>query len=136
MGSGKEKSNLFIFPTPPSSSLLTVSPFESDWYWSQVLSCLVWTELRILQGWCTTEPGNQPGDSSISSKAMSFMNSLINDIFERIANESSRLAKYAKRKTLGFRDIESAVKLLLPGELATHAISEGTKVVTRFKSST
>ena len=33
-------------------------------------------------------------DTGISSKAMSIMNSFVNDIFERIAGESSRLAQY------------------------------------------
>ncbi|XP_047951708.1 histone H2B.3-like [Salvia hispanica] len=46
-------------------------------------------------------------DIGISSKAMGIMNSFINDIFE---------------------------KLVLPGELAKHAVSEGTKAVTKFTS--
>ena len=32
-------------------------------------------------------------DTGVSSKAMSIMNSFVKDIFERIANEASRLAK-------------------------------------------
>ncbi|XP_011293578.2 histone H2B [Musca domestica] len=36
-------------------------------------------------------------DTGISSKAMSIMNSFVNDIFERIAAEASRLAHYNKR---------------------------------------
>ncbi|CAM9165017.1 unnamed protein product, partial [Lampetra planeri] len=36
-------------------------------------------------------------DTGISSKAMSIMNSFVNDIFERIAGEASRLAHYNKR---------------------------------------
>ncbi|KAL0919600.1 hypothetical protein M5K25_011703 [Dendrobium thyrsiflorum] len=35
-------------------------------------------------------------DIAISSKAMSIMNSFINDIFEKLANEASRLARYNK----------------------------------------
>ncbi|RXN06663.1 histone H2B-like protein [Labeo rohita] len=35
-------------------------------------------------------------DTGISSKAMGVMNSFVNDIFERIAGESSRLAHYNK----------------------------------------
>merc|ERR1711993_57655 len=35
-------------------------------------------------------------DTGVSSKAMSIMNSFVNDIFERIAAESSRLAHYNK----------------------------------------
>lgn len=68
-------------------------------------------------------------DPGISRKAMGIMNSFINDIFERIATETSRLALYSKRSTLSSREIQTAVKLLLPGELSKHAISEGTKAV-------
>lgn len=74
-------------------------------------------------------------DTGISSKAMSIMNSFVNDIFERIAGESSRLAHYNKRHTITSREIQTAVRLLLPGELAKHAVSEGTKAVTKYTSS-
>ncbi|XP_061656921.1 histone H2B 7-like [Syngnathoides biaculeatus] len=74
-------------------------------------------------------------DTGISSKAMSIMNSFVNDIFERIASEASRLAHYNKRSTITSREIQTAVRLLLPGELAKHAVSEGTKAVTKYTSS-
>lgn len=74
-------------------------------------------------------------DTGVSSKAMSIMNSFVNDIFERIASESSRLAHYNKRSTITSREIQTAVRLLLPGELAKHAVSEGTKAVTKYTSS-
>lgn len=65
---------------------------------------------------------------------MNIMNSFINDTFDRIAMESSELVRYNKRRTLSSREIQTSVKLLLPGELAKHAISEGTKAVTKFTS--
>ena len=74
-------------------------------------------------------------DTGVSSRAMSIMNSFVNDIFERIAAESSRLAHYNKRSTITSREIQTAVRLLLPGELAKHAVSEGTKAVTKYTSS-
>ena len=74
-------------------------------------------------------------DTGVSSKAMSIMNSFVNDIFERIAAESSRLAHYNRRSTITSREIQTAVRLLLPGELAKHAVSEGTKAVTKYTSS-
>ena len=55
------------------------------------------------------------------------------DIFERIAAESGRLARYNKRQTISSREIQTAVRLLLPGELAKHAVSEGTKAVTKVR---
>ncbi|AAF23280.1 Histone H2B.8 [Arabidopsis thaliana] len=74
-------------------------------------------------------------DIGISGKAMGIMNSFINDTFEKIALESSRLARYNKKPTITSREIQTAVRLVLPGELAKHAVSEGTKAVTKFTSS-
>ena len=73
-------------------------------------------------------------DTGISSKAMSIMNSFINDMFDKIATEASRLSLYNKKPTITSREIQTAVRLVLPGELAKHAVSEGTKAVTKFTS--
>jgi len=73
-------------------------------------------------------------DTGVSNKAMSIMNSFVNDIFERIADEASKLASYNKRSTISSREIQTAVRLLLPGELSKHAVSEGTKAVTKYNS--
>ena len=72
------------------------------------------------------------GDTGVSKKSMSIMNSFINDIFEKIAMEASKLVRYNKKHTLSAREVQSAVKLLLPGELAKHAIIEGAKAVNKF----
>ena len=74
-------------------------------------------------------------DVGVSSKAMSIMNSFVNDIFERIAGEASRLTHQNKKNTMSSREIQTSVRLLLPGELAKHAVSEGTKAVTKYTSS-
>ena len=74
-------------------------------------------------------------DVGISSKAMSIMNSFVNDLFGQIAGEASRLAHSNKKATVGSREIQTAVRLTLPGELAKHAVSEGTKAVTKYSSS-
>ncbi len=73
-------------------------------------------------------------DTGISSKAMSILNSFIADIFEKIAVETASLARYNKKPTVTSREIQTAVRLILPGELAKHAVSEGTKAVTKFTS--
>ena len=83
---------------------------------------------------------------------MAILNSFVNDIFERIATEASsmlphlcrtvqntyslslELASYSKKSTISSREIQTSVRLILPGELAKHAISEGTKSVTKFSS--
>merc|ERR1712216_600232 len=72
--------------------------------------------------------------TGISKRSMSIMNSFINDIFEKISTEAARLVRYSKRHTLSSREVQTAVRLLLPGELAKHAVVEGTKAVTKFSS--
>ena len=71
-------------------------------------------------------------DTGISNKAMAIMNSFINDIFERVALEGSKLVRYNKKHTLSSREVQTAVRLLLPGELAKHALTEGTKACTKY----
>ncbi|KAJ3010423.1 histone H2B [Thoreauomyces humboldtii] len=41
-----------------------------------------------------------------------------------IAGEASKLASCNKRSTIPSREIQTAVRLILPGELAKHAVSE------------
>lgn len=63
---------------------------------------------------------------------MTVINGLMNNMFERVAEEASKLCKYTKKMTLTSREIQGAVRLMLPGELAKHAIAEGTKAVTNY----
>ncbi|CAI9774585.1 unnamed protein product [Fraxinus pennsylvanica] len=74
-------------------------------------------------------------DMGFSSMAMTVINNLMSDMFERIANEAAGLLKFSGRTTLSSREIQGAVKLVLPGELGKHAIAEGTKAVTNYISS-
>merc|ERR1712139_692540 len=69
--------------------------------------------------------------TGISKRSMSIMNSFINDVFDKISSEAARLVRYSKRHTLSSREVQTAVRLLLPGELAKHAVVEGTKAVTK-----
>lgn len=71
-------------------------------------------------------------EMGISCKAMSIVNSFVKDIFERIAGEAKRLSQYNRRLTISSREIQTAVRLLLPGELAKHAVSEGSKAVIKY----
>ncbi|XP_043585901.1 histone H2B-like [Bombus pyrosoma] len=71
-------------------------------------------------------------DTNISSKAMNIMNSFVNDIFDRIAAEASCLSKYSNRNIITSREIQTVVRLLLPGQLAKQAVSQGTKAVTKY----
>jgi len=70
----------------------------------------------------------------ISKQAMTIMESCVNDTFERIATEASRLGRLAKRDTMTSREIQSAVRLVFPGELSKHAVSEGCKAVMKYNA--
>lgn len=71
-------------------------------------------------------------DMGISSRAMTVLNNLMNDMFERLADEAAKLTTYTRHVTLSSREIQGAVKLVLPGELGKHAIAEGAKAVTNY----
>lgn len=66
---------------------------------------------------------------------MSIMNSFINSIFEQLALEVSHLAQYSQRSTITSREVQMAARLLLPSELAKHAVRQGTRAVTSYTSS-
>ncbi|CAJ0644329.1 7575_t:CDS:2 [Entrophospora sp. SA101] len=68
----------------------------------------------------------------VSHKSMLILNDFINDMFEKISSEASKLAAYNKRSTITSHDIQYAIKLILPGELARNAIFEGVKAVDRY----
>jgi histone H2B len=74
---------------------------------------------------------SQPDFPSLEFPSLTF-----SDIFERVATEASKLAAYNKKSTISSREIQTSVRLILPGELAKHAVSEGTKAVTKYSSST
>ncbi|CAJ1979214.1 unnamed protein product [Sphenostylis stenocarpa] len=73
-------------------------------------------------------------EMGISSKCMIILNNLMNDMFERLAGEAAKLKDYTGHMTLSSREIQGAVKLVLPGELGKHAIAEGVKAVNTFTS--
>ena len=71
----------------------------------------------------------------ISAKSMAIMNNFLEDIMERITTEGTQLSTHAKRSTLSTNELQTAVRLILPGELAKHAVAEGSKAVSKYKGS-
>lgn len=84
-------------------------------------------------------------DSMISSESLDLLNELTNVLGMKIGHQAKLLAhpinykdkkiKDLGKKTISSRDIQSAVRLILTKELAKHAISQGTRAVTKFSSS-
>lgn len=75
-------------------------------------------------------------DIGISSEAMTIMNAFVNDMFDRIATESSRIAKENKKTTISCSEIQTAILEVLPRDLAVHAMREGLMAMRRYKDTT
>eukprot|EP01111_Echinosteliopsis_oligospora_P002926 TRINITY_DN1473_c0_g1_i1.p1 TRINITY_DN1473_c0_g1~~TRINITY_DN1473_c0_g1_i1.p1 ORF type:complete len:289 (+),score=64.53 TRINITY_DN1473_c0_g1_i1:53-868(+) len=75
-------------------------------------------------------------DTGISKFAMSCINDIVNHLLRIIVNEADNLADFVKKATITSREVQTSIRLTYPGELAKHAVSEGTKAVTKYNSST
>jgi hypothetical protein len=60
-------------------------------------------------------------DTGISNRAMSILNSFVNDIFERVATEASKLAAYNKKSTISSREIQTSY--VLPAAQSLHPLT-------------
>mmetsp|Transcript_35780 Transcript_35780/g.106237 ORF Transcript_35780/g.106237 Transcript_35780/m.106237 type:complete len:126 (-) Transcript_35780:47-424(-) len=68
----------------------------------------------------------------ISKQAMAVMESCVADTFERLASEAGKLSRMSRRDTVLSNDVQASVRLVLPGELGMHAVSEGCKAVMKI----
>ena len=59
---------------------------------------------------------------TLSSKAAKVIDGFLQDQFDRIATQAAALARANKRSTIRAAEIQTAVRLSLPAELAKHAI--------------
>ncbi len=66
-------------------------------------------------------------DISIGLSAKNTLNLMIQNTVERILDVSQDLVQLSNRKTIGSREVQSGVIMILPGELAKHAVSEATR---------
>ena len=77
-------------------------------------------------------------DTGMTKDAKKIVNSAMNYFTHEIAKEANYLTndtsqgKNKGKGTISSRDVQTAVRLILPGELAKHAVSEGTKAVTVY----
>ena len=62
------------------------------------------------------------------------MNDIINQLANAIAEVAVLMAKRSKQVTVTSRMIQTAVRILLTGEITKHAVSEGTKAVAKYSS--
>ncbi|XP_021008437.1 histone H2B type 3-A-like [Mus caroli] len=71
---------------------------------------------------------------SLSQRSVNILDSFVKDMFERIASEASFLVRQARNSTINSREIQTAIRLLLPGELCRRAVAEGTMAMVRYIS--
>jgi histone H2A len=71
-----------------------------------------------------------PGQA-ISTNAITVVNDMLWDVYNRIMRESENLLIVSKKSTIDARCIQTAVRLTIPGELAKHAVSEGIKSISK-----
>lgn len=71
---------------------------------------------------------------TLSQRSVSILDSFVKDMFERIATEASNLARINSSTTINSREIQSAVRLLLPREMCDRAVAEGTMAMLRYIS--
>ncbi len=64
-------------------------------------------------------------EMNVSKKSMSMMTSIIDTLFEKLMEEARRLLLFSKKQTLSSREIETAIKIIFPGELCKLAIQYG-----------
>ena len=67
---------------------------------------------------------------TLSSKSVKILNSFVLDMFDKIATQAAAVARSNKKSTIRAAEIQTAVRLTLPADLAKHSISEASKAVT------
>ena len=68
---------------------------------------------------------------TLSGTSMKILNSLVVDLVDRLATEAASIARANKKRTLGSRELQTAVRVTLPNELAKHSMAEATKAVAK-----
>jgi len=70
----------------------------------------------------------------ITGKSINIMDCFVKDFFDKISSQAADLLKHSKKATIMANDVEAATRLVLPGELSKHAVTEGTKALAKYKS--
>ena len=68
----------------------------------------------------------------VQKKAMFEVNALVENVVKRMTEKSANIAIAGGKGTLQSRHVLAAAKLIMPHKLSKHAVSEGTKAVTKF----
>ncbi|GBN28255.1 hypothetical protein AVEN_154599-1 [Araneus ventricosus] len=72
------------------------------------------------------------GEASISETALKITYDILKNFFTDLSSESKQLMVASKKRTLTAWDIQQAVVVILKGDVARHAISEGQRAVLMY----
>ena len=71
----------------------------------------------------------------MSKVAMSTMNSIILEFYRNVAKEAQALHSKSDKKIMTAQDVQSAIKIIVPGELCKHAVAQAATALTKYKAS-
>ena len=71
-------------------------------------------------------------NAGITGKCLGYINSLVHIFIRRVCKVINVMIFNTGAQTADVRYVQSAIKIVFPGELALHAVSEGTKAVTKY----
>ncbi|KAH0471823.1 MAG: hypothetical protein KVP17_002473 [Porospora cf. gigantea B] len=74
------------------------------------------------------------GSMKVSNKSLEVFTSFVMDTFRRLVGEASELAKHGKKDTIQQRDVLTACKLTIGGELGRHAMMETQNALGKFSA--
>ncbi|KAM4701856.1 histone H2B type 1-A-like [Discoglossus pictus] len=69
---------------------------------------------------------------TMSEDATTLVHHVIKEFLNRVLNACTQLVHYSGRKTLSSRELQAAVRLILPKGLAKSAVNEATKSVAQY----
>jgi len=72
-------------------------------------------------------------DMGMSLRAMAIISDFVQDLLRKFTTDALDLLN-KKKNTITSREIQTSVRLTLPGELAKHAVSEATKAVVKWNA--
>jgi len=73
-------------------------------------------------------------DTGLTADTSSALDRIVTELIVKISREMMTLVNANKKVTLTSHEVQTAIRLILPGELAKHAVSEGTKAITKFNA--
>lgn len=75
-------------------------------------------------------------DLRVSQHFLNLTDEILSVVLNSLINSAMLIKKTSGREELMAKDIQAAVRVLIGGDLAKHAVSEGTKAVTIYMSDT